>query len=54
MAETYSGRGVAKDKLNDYSGAIADWKEAIRLNPHLRAQLQPGIDKAEAKLKGRR
>jgi tetratricopeptide (TPR) repeat protein len=32
-AEAYNNRGVAKSDLGDKQGAIADYNQAIRLNP---------------------
>ena len=31
----YKNRGIAKKKLQDYRGAIADYTKAIELNPYL-------------------
>ena len=33
-AEEYLKRGVSKEKLKDYTGAIADYNKAIELNPN--------------------
>ena len=33
MAHAYHNRGVSKDKLGNYKGAIADYDKAIELNP---------------------
>jgi tetratricopeptide (TPR) repeat protein len=33
--ESYYTRGLAKDNLGDYIGAIADYNKAIELNPHM-------------------
>ena len=33
MADAYNNRGVSKDKLGNYKGAIADYDKAIELNP---------------------
>ena len=35
MAEAYVSRGAAKQNLGQYVAAIADYDEAIRLNPKL-------------------
>jgi tetratricopeptide (TPR) repeat protein len=32
-AEEYSKRGIVKDSLKDYYGAIADYTKAIEVNP---------------------
>ena len=31
--DAYLGRGMAKTAIEDYNGAIADFTEALRLNP---------------------
>ena len=33
-AEEYSKRGIVKDNLKDYYGAIADYSKAIEINPN--------------------
>ena len=34
-AAAYSNRGMARHHLNDYAGAVADFDQAIQLNPYL-------------------
>ena len=33
--DTYYNRGLAKAELQNYKGALADFTEAIRINPNL-------------------
>ena len=35
LASAYYNRGIAKAKLKDYQGAIADFSKAIQLDPQL-------------------
>ena len=34
QSTAYFNRGVAKEKLKDYQGAISDYSEAIRIDPN--------------------
>ncbi len=45
FAPTWVLRGHARAVLGDNSGALADLNEAIRLDPKLKDQLQPTLDK---------
>lgn len=35
FAPTYANRGILRDRLGDYPGAIADYETALRLDPEL-------------------
>ncbi len=46
FTDAYHDRGLAKDKLQDYSGAIQDYNKAIELNPNSSdAYYNRGLDK---------
>ena len=48
--KAYNNRGVVKDELKDYQGAISDYNEAIRIDPnHTKAYYNRGILKKELK-----
>ncbi len=48
--DSYSKRGVAKYKLDDYKGAIDDWSEVIKVNPN-NATIYYNCGVAKGKLK---
>jgi tetratricopeptide (TPR) repeat protein len=41
FAKAYIARGGTKERLGDFSGAVEDYQEAIRITPGWKSQLQP-------------
>ena len=50
-ATCYNWRGIAKEKKGDIDGAVADYRRAIDVNPNLKNELLPKIEKALANKK---
>ena len=54
LAEAYDNRGACKVALGQYKEAIADYEQAIELNPELESKLRPKINELKNKLKSKK